>query len=99
MHLDWNAILTVVVAIATAVIHHAIKTPKDHEKASLIATLADDAAAVVLALNPNAPWAQLVKDVVNKLKGAATTPTANNLTLETAATAALVRLGKTPQAG
>lgn len=97
MHLDWNAVLTLVVAVATVFINHAVRTPKDHERASLIATLADDAAALVLSLNPNASWVQLVRDVVNRLKGIASTPTANNLTLETAATAALIRLGKKPE--
>jgi hypothetical protein len=96
-HWNWNAILTVVVAVLGGLINHSVKTPKDHDRALQVSLLADDAAAVVLALNASAPWAQLVTDTVNRLKAAAGIPTTNLTALEQAATGALMRLGKTPQ--
>jgi len=94
-HIDWNMVLSAVVAIATVVVRHAIVTPSDQERAALLRHLADDAAAVIVNLNPTAPWAQKVKDVVARLSAGGASPTANTQKIESAATAALVRLGHT----
>lgn len=98
LHFDWNAILTVVVTVAAGMIRHAIKTPKDVDRARLLTLLADDAAAVVVNLAGDAPWAQLVRDVVNRILGHVELPTQNRAAIEAAATGALTRLGKSPEA-
>ena len=94
MHLDWSAVLTVVVAVAVAILRQAIATPSDSERAQHLQTLADDAAAVVLNLDASRPAADMVKDVVAKVAASPSVPTQNPQRIEAAATAALVRLGK-----
>jgi hypothetical protein len=96
-HWNWNAILTVIVTIAGALIHHAVKTPKDHDRALHLAALADDFAAAVVTLNPMAPWATMVQDIVNRLKAAAGLNVSDAHALERAAQGALMRLGKSPE--
>lgn len=102
MHIDSNTvsmILTGIVTILGLWIRHAVVTPSDHERATLLATLANDAAAVVVNLNPGAPWATMLSDVVRKLASNAATPTSNASTLNAAASGALARLGKTNDEG
>jgi hypothetical protein len=91
--LNPNSILDLIVMIAVVVLRQAITTPSAAHKAALIAQLADDAAAVVLNLNPNASWDQKLLDVIARLKAASSLPTDNSHVIETAATGALVRLG------
>lgn len=93
--LDINSVLDLAVIVLGFFIHHAVRKPKDNERADLIRRLADDAAAVVLNLMPNASWAQILAQVVAKLNAAEAAPTGNAKVVEDAATAALVRLGKT----
>lgn len=97
MHWDLNSILGIVITIGLGLLHQAIKTPKDHERAALLTRLADDAAAVCLSVAPDAPWAQLVAEIVARLK-AAGAPTSNDTVLQKAATAALVRVKGLPAA-
>ncbi len=92
MHWDWNAILSVVVAIAAAVLRAAIVTPKAHDVAAKIRHLADDAAAVIVIAAPNAEWASKLKAVVDRLSAAL--PDVDDSVLESAATGALTRLGQ-----
>lgn len=89
-----SSLLSVVVGIVGLLIRRAIKTPSDAQRAALIATLADDAAAVILDIAPNLPWAQMVADVVGMLRRETTTPTGNTEVLRRAAIGALARLGK-----
>jgi len=91
----WNALLGLVIAGVGLLIRRSIKTPRDSERALLLAALANDAAAVVVNLTPTATWAQMVRDIVARLASESTVPTSNRSKLETAATAALVRLGRT----
>jgi cytochrome bd-type quinol oxidase subunit 1 len=103
MHLPtWlppDILASLIVAAVMAWVGHTVKTPKDHERAALLATLANDAAALIVALNPTAEWSHLVQQVVQRLASASTVPTANTQTIEAAAKAALVRLGKLPSDG
>lgn len=92
MHFDWNMLLSVLVIVGTGIIHAAIRKPSDVDRARLIATLADDAAAVVVDLSGNAPWASLLRDTIARLTSLV--PGENGQAIERAATAALVRLGK-----
>jgi hypothetical protein len=66
-------------------------------RAFLLRMIAEDAAALVVALNPKAPWAQLLAAVVQQVATAAGTPTQNQAAIERAAAAALVRMGKLPE--
>lgn len=84
--------------IATAVIAwlgHRHLSPKDHDRAALLARIAEDAAAVIVTMNPNAAWPDLLRDLVNRIV-AGGSPTTNATAIENAATAALVRLGRGP---
>jgi hypothetical protein len=93
---DLNGVLGILIMALAAVIAHAIKTPKDSERASLLKILAESAAAVVVNLMPNADWAKLLEAVIHRLAGESTIPTKNTQVLVNAATAALVALGKKP---
>lgn len=93
--LSLDNVLGIVVTILAGIIAHAVKTPKDHERAALLATLAEAAAAVVVNLMPNAKWTDLLQAVIQRLSGAASVPTKNQQVISAAATAALVKLGKT----
>lgn len=91
--INLHSLFELAVLALGVLIQRSIKTPKDHERATLLTTLADDAAAVVVNVSGNAPWSQLVRDTVSRLDPKRTTN--NILKLEQAAIAALVRLGKT----
>jgi hypothetical protein len=93
MHWDWNAVLNILVAVATVVIRAAIVSPKSHEVALKIRTLADDAAAMIVSANPAAPWSAKVQAVIEKLDSMI--PNIDPSVLESAATGALTRLGST----
>lgn len=90
MHWDWNAILTLVVGIATVVLRQVIATPKAHDVAAQIRHLADDAAAVVVVSSGNAPWAVRLEAVVQRL--GEMLPDTDPSVVERAATGALMRL-------
>jgi hypothetical protein len=98
MHWDLGTILQGAAVVALWLIHHSIKKPSDHERASLLAHLANDAAAVVLNLNPGATWAKMVSDTIAMLTREDATPTTDTDTLAKAAKGALARLGKTNDA-
>lgn len=92
-----NGALTLVVGFLALLIQRSIKVPRDAARAQLLAALANDAAAVVVNLNPDAKWAQKVRDVVQRITANSTSPTTNAVILERAAAAALVRLGHSEQ--
>ena len=70
--------------------------PTDIERAALLDQLAQGAAAVIVALFPGKPWAELVALVVQRILNAPGVPTRSKQAVENAASAALVRLGKAP---
>lgn len=73
-----------------------IVTPKDGERASLLAEIARGAAALVVSLYPKASWAELLEQTVNQIAAAAGVPTRNAAAIQRAAAEALARLGKLP---
>jgi len=79
--------------VVGAITAHRITAPKDHERAALLAQLADDAAAFVVAANPKAAWADMLRDTINRISVGAGVPTRSATALENAAAAALVRQG------
>jgi hypothetical protein len=76
-----------------------IKKPSDKDRADLLSIVANAAAAYVYSLNPNAAWADLVRDVIQRISASAGLPTRNAQVIEQEAVAALVRMGKVPIAG
>jgi Co/Zn/Cd efflux system component len=102
MHLDLGSLIGPLVGLfATALggwLLHRFSSPKDHERAALLAHIAGDAAALVVAMNPGASWSALLKAVVDQIAAAAGLPTANRDAIERAAAAALTGLGKNPGA-
>jgi len=76
--------------------HWRSKSMTDQERAALLAQLAQDSAAVVTAAYPGKPWADLLTQVVQRLLAAPGVPTQSRQALEGAASAALMRLGKSP---
>lgn len=90
-NIDWNAVLTIVVALATAILRQAIKTPTSAARAQKIKILADDAAAMAIDSYPNADWAKQLQAVIERL--GASLPDIDGSVLESAATGALTRLG------
>ena len=104
--MSWSWIMPVVqtlmpvAALAVAAwIAKLIKKPSDKERADLLSIVANAAAAYVYSLNPNAAWADLVRDVIQRISASAGLPTRNVQVIEQEAVAALVRLGKVPVAG
>jgi hypothetical protein len=75
-----------------------IKQPSDRERADLLSIISNAAAAYVVSLNPNAAWADLVRDVIQSISASAGLPTKNVQAIEREAVAALVRLGIAPNA-
>lgn len=84
---------------AAAWITKQIKKPSDKDRAELLSTIANACAAYVLSLNPSAPWAELLRDVIQAISAAAGLPTRNVQAIEREAVAALIRLGRVPGAG
>lgn len=93
-HWDWNAVLSVVVAIAVGVLRVAIVAPKAHDVAARLRHIADDIAAAVQVAAPNAPWADKVSAIVAKLD--TILPNMDGDVLERAAVGSLARLGAPP---
>jgi hypothetical protein len=71
-----------------------IKNPTDADRATILAHIADGAAALVIALNPKANWTDLLKSTVQAIEAAAGVPTSNAAAIERAAASALSKLGK-----
>jgi hypothetical protein len=75
-----------------------IKAPSDKDRADLLIIIANASAAYMVSLNPNAAWADLVRDVIQAISASSGLPTKNVQAIEREAVAALVRLGKAPVA-
>lgn len=97
MHWLQPALEALALAAGTWIASRILK-PKDHERAALLARIAGAAAAYVVSLNPNRPWAELLKLVVERVASAAGVPTKSSLAIENAAAQALLELGKAPDA-
>jgi hypothetical protein len=95
MHLDfatlWTLFQPAIVGALGGFILHALHTPKDHERAQQLGTIAGDIAVLVVAEAGGAPWATMLKSVIDQLK--AYNLTANTDVLDQVAQAALIRAG------
>ncbi len=92
------------VALGTTLVNWALAYLHKHtmthaERATLLTTLAQDAAAVIVAAFPGKPWADLVNLIIQRLLGMPGVPTQNRQALEGAASSALLRMGKAPVNG
>ena len=74
-------------------IAHRLTKPKDHERAALLARIAEASVALVVSNNPNQPWSVLLDLVVREITMAAGVPTSNAGAIKRAAAAALVNAG------
>lgn len=83
-----------VLTLATGVggwIMHRFTSPKDHDRAALLESIAAGAAALVVSLNPTADWATLLEQVVAAIKSASSVPTNNADAIQRAAASALTK--------
>lgn len=85
-----NLLTPVIVTILGAIIHKAIKTPNDAQRAISLSKIAEGFAALAVIQNPGATWAQLVQQVVDQLKVAPNATTSGNYTVLQRAAAAAV---------
>lgn len=97
--MDWmvfvNPMLGAVALALGTWIARRLTTPQSHQRAALLAQIATDAAALVMATNPRATWATLLSETVAKVTAAAGLPVTDRGAIERAAAGALVRLGAT----
>lgn len=96
-----NWILPAAVLVSTII--HGIfawrrNKPTDADRAALLAQIAQDAAAFVIAAFPGKPWAELLAEIVRRMLALPGIPTRNAQAIENAASAALMKLGKSPNA-
>jgi DNA-binding transcriptional regulator YdaS (Cro superfamily) len=70
-----------------------LKKPTDLERATLLSTIAQDAAAMVLANNPTVGWVGLLEATIRQIAGASGLPTRNAPAIKRAASGALIRAG------
>jgi hypothetical protein len=96
LHLDLTSIVLTAATVIGAWLGTRVIRPGDHEKAQLLATIAADAAALVVAVNPTLAWGDLLEKVVKAISAAAGVPTTNQQAIERAAASALTALGKNP---
>lgn len=75
-----------------------VVTPKDHERAVLLNTIAKGAVSIIVAAFPKADWAKLLELSVDAISRAAGVPTQNTEAINRAAAAALTEMGKNPNA-
>lgn len=86
-------IFGVVLAVLVLVLRHAVVKVKDHERAGMLSTIADDAAAVVIGLSqPATTPAEQQRDVVARLAAVDALKGTNPQKFEHAAIGALARL-------
>jgi len=97
--MDLNLLQPIVTALALVLggwIARRITSPRAHERAQLLAQIAADAAALIVATHPKMAWTQLLTEVVRVVSAAAGVPTRNAGAIERAAAGALKTLGKLP---
>ncbi len=95
--MDW--IHPAIELVATAVgawLLHRLRKPSDHQRAELLALIAKESAAFLVAMYPSKPWAELLQLLVQRIAAAAGLPTKNAQAIENAAASALRELGKSP---
>lgn len=103
MKMDWLAIANIATAtllpILGVIIHKAVKTPNDAQRAVSMSKIAEGIAAIVVMQNPRQPWANLVQLVVNELKITSNDTTTSNIAImNRVAVAALTAQGIKPPA-
>ena len=100
MNLSWlTPIVMSIAAIIATFYAHRFVTPKDHERAQLLETIARGAAALVVSLNPGKAWAALLELVIQQIVSTPSVPTANHQAIQRAAAEALTRVaGVAPNA-
>jgi predicted glycosyltransferase len=87
-----NLVTPIVVTILGTIIHKAIKTPNDSQRAISLSKIAEGFAAMAVIQNPNAKWPQLLQMIVAQLIVAPNnTTSANREVLTRAASAALAK--------
>lgn len=94
MHFDLGSIIGLAATIAGTWLGTRIIRPRDHQRAAALDAIAQGAAALVVSLNPNAKWADLLKSVVQQIAAAAGVPTQNKDAIERAAAKALMTFGR-----
>lgn len=92
----WGQVGPILSLVLGAAIVHRIKTPGDQERAQLLSQIANDAAALVVTSNPNAPFAQLLQQLVSQISQVSALPTGNGDAIRRAAAAALAAHGVKP---
>lgn len=65
-------------------------------RAQILSVIAQDAAALVVSLNPTASWATLLEQTVKQIASAAGLPVTDQQAIQRAAASALSALGKLP---
>jgi len=99
--MDWmrELIGPVVGLIATGVgawLVRQLKKPSDLERAHLLEKIATDAAALIVAMYPGKPWAELLQLVIQQISTAAGLSTRNAQAIQRAAASALAELVEAP---
>jgi len=89
MHFDLGGIVGLVATVLGGWLGTRIIRPRDHDRAHALDAIARGAAALMVSLNPNAKWAELLQLTVNSISTAAGVPTTNKDAIERAAAAAL----------
>lgn len=87
----WTYALQAVGTIVGTVLALRIIKPDDAKRAELLARIANDAAALVVAMYPTKPWADMLRLVIEAITKAAGVPTKNAAAIERAAASALER--------
>jgi hypothetical protein len=92
MHFSLGDIIGLVATVLGGWLGTRIIQPRDHDRAAALDAIARGAAALMLSLNPQKKWAELLSLTVDAISRAAGLPTRNRDAIERAAAAALVSL-------
>jgi len=91
-----NLVATVAVPVLGAWLIKKLRTPTDLDRATLLAHIAEAAAALVVSLNPKADWATMLQQVIQQIASASGLPTNNQAAITRAATLGLLKAGVQP---
>ena len=91
VHVDLAGVLQLLTPFVGLLLLRAFKTPRDHQRAALLAQIADDIAAVLVLENKGLAYSQLLSWIVARLREAGIT--ANADVLNRVAAGALKRAG------
>lgn len=89
----WPAISGVLTLAVASWIGHRVTSAKDHERAALLSTIANDAAALAVSKFPASPWSVLFQETVAQISDASGLPTGNADAINRAAAGALKAAG------